>query len=61
MKPKLDHIGIAVTDLEASIQAYETLGFAVESIDEVPGFGVKVAFLPMACGAVELVQPVNED
>ena len=60
-KPKLDHIGIAVTELEASIKAYETLGFTVESIDDVPGFGVKVAFLPMESGAVELVQPVAED
>lgn len=60
-KPKLDHIGIAVTDLEAYIKAYETLGFTVESVEDVPGFGVKVAFLPMESGSVELVQPVAED
>ena len=60
-KPKLDHIGIAVEDLEASIEVYRNLGFEVESIDDVPGFGVKVAFLPMESGSVELVQPVNDD
>lgn len=60
-KPKLDHIGIAVEDLDSAVKTYETLGFAVESIDEVPGFGVKVAFLPMASGNVELVQPVTDD
>lgn len=60
-KPKLDHIGIAVEDLDAAIQAYETLGFSAESIDDVPGFGVKVAFLPMESGSVELVQPVTDD
>lgn len=60
-KPKLDHIGVAVKDLEASIKIYENLGFTVESVDEVPGFGVKVAFLPMESGSVELVQPVEEN
>jgi methylmalonyl-CoA/ethylmalonyl-CoA epimerase len=60
-KPKLDHIGIAVEDLEASIETYRNLGFTVESVDDVPGFGVKVAFLPMESGNVELVQPVAGD
>ncbi|MCJ7501303.1 methylmalonyl-CoA epimerase [bacterium] len=60
-KPKLDHIGIAVEDLEASIEVYRNLGFEVESVDDVPGFGVKVAFLPMESGSVELVQPVADD
>ena len=61
MKPKLDHIGIAVEDIEKAVEAYERLGFTVESVDEVPGFGVKVAFLPMESGSVELVQPVVDD
>ena len=59
--PKLDHIGIAVENLQASIKVYENLGFTVESVDDVPGFGVKVAFLPMESGNVELVQPVKDD
>jgi len=61
MKPKLDHIGIAVEDIEKAAEAYEKLGFTVESVDDVPGFGVKVAFLPMDSGNVELVQPVKDD
>ena len=61
MKPKLDHIGIAVEDIETAAEAYEKLGFTVESVDDVPGYGVKVAFLPMESGAVELVQPVAEE
>jgi len=60
-KPKLDHIGIAVTDLDTAIETYRNLGFAVESVDDVPGFGVKVAFLPMESGNVELVQPIQDD
>jgi len=60
MKPKLDHIGIAVEDIEKAVEAYERLGFTVESVDDVPGFGVRVAFLPMENGSVELVQPVKD-
>ena len=60
-KPKLDHIGIAVEDIEMAAQAYKTLGFEVGSVEDVPGFGVKVAFLPMESGSVELVQPVTGD
>jgi methylmalonyl-CoA/ethylmalonyl-CoA epimerase len=60
-KPKLDHIGIAVEDIEKAVQAYEQLGFTTEAIEEVPDFGVKVAFLPMKSGSVELVQPITGD
>ncbi len=61
-KPVLDHVGIAVNDLDAALELYrDKLGFEVSGIDEVPGFGVKVAFLPLAEGQVELVMPVTED
>jgi len=61
-KPILDHIGIAVDDLDTAIELYrEKLGFDVESVADVPGFGVKVAFLPLGEGNVELVQPVADD
>jgi len=61
-KPVLDHIGIAVEDLDAAIDLYrEKLGFEVEAVEDVPGFGVKVAFLPLGEGSVELVQPVTGD
>ena len=60
-KPILDHIGIAVEDLDAAIKTYRALGFRPESIDDVPGFGVKVAFLPLGDGNIELVQPVSDD
>ncbi len=61
-KPILDHIGIAVDDIDTALELYrDKLGFEVESIDEVPGFGVKVAFLPLGEGQVELVMPVTDD
>jgi methylmalonyl-CoA/ethylmalonyl-CoA epimerase len=60
-KPKLDHIGVAVEDIDAAIDMYQKLGFETEAIEDVPGFGVKVAFLPMERGNVELVQPVKDN
>jgi len=61
-RPVLDHIGIAVNDIDAALELYrDKLGFEVGAIDEVPGFGVKVAFLPLGEGQVELVMPVTED
>ena len=61
MKPKLDHIGMAVEDIEKAVETYEKLGFTAEAIEDVPAFGVKVAFLPMESGSVELVQPVANE
>ena len=61
-KPILDHIGIAVNDIDAALELYrDKLGFEVGGIDEVPGFGVKVAFLPLGEGQIELVMPVTAD
>ena len=60
-KPVLDHIGIAVKNLHEAVDLYRKLGFEVETVEEVPAFGVRVAFLPMEEGNVELVQPIEED
>ena len=60
-KPKLDHIGIAVTSLAEALPFYEALGLAVTGTDEVPGQGVKVAFLPVGDGQLELLEPTGPD
>ncbi len=59
--PALDHIGIAVADLEAAVDTWKTLGFDVKAVEDLPGFGVRVAFLPMQSGSVELVCPTSPD
>ena len=59
--PKLDHIGIAVTSLAEALPFYEALGLAVTGTDEVPGQGVKVAFLPVGDGQLELLEPTGPD
>jgi methylmalonyl-CoA/ethylmalonyl-CoA epimerase len=60
-KPVLDHIGIAVSSLEEVLPFYEALGLAVTGTDEVPEQGVKVAFLPVGDGRLELLEPTGPD
>jgi len=57
----VDHIGIAVKNLDASIKAYEGLGLKVSSRDEVTSEGVKVAFLPLGESRIELLESTNPD
>lgn len=58
----VDHVGIAVTDLEAGVRLYrDLLGLELERIEEVPTELVRVALLKFdragAPGHVELLQP----
>ncbi len=61
MIKKVDHIGIAVHDIEEARQPYETLGLTVTHVKEVSDQQVKVAFLPVGDTEVELVQPTTAD
>ena len=59
---KIDHIGIAVKDLESAIKFYSgVLGLKVKAIEEFEDLQVKVAFLPLGDVLVELVQPLSPD
>lgn len=60
-KPTLDHIGIAVTSLAEATPFYEALGLAVTCTEEAPEQGVKVAFLPVGDGKLELLEPTDPD
>jgi len=57
----VDHIGIAVRNLDAAIKAYEGLGLKVSSRDEVTSEGVKVAFLPLGESRIELLESTNPE
>ena len=61
MIKKVDHIGIAVHDIEEARQPCETLGLTVTHVKEVSDQQVKVAFLPVGDTEVELVQPTTAD
>lgn len=58
----VDHIGIAVTDLEAAIATFTTLfGTPPDSVEDVPEQKVRTAFFAAGDTHVELLWPLAED
>lgn len=62
----VDHIGIAVADLDAALHLYrDLLGLELERIEEVPQEHVKVAFLKLdrqgGRSHVELLAPLGDE
>ncbi len=57
----VDHIGIAVTSIDEAKGFYESLGLSIETIEEVPHEGVRVAVIPCGNSRVELLEPLGED
>ena len=60
----VDHIGIAVADLDQGLALYrDLLGLELERVEEVPQENVRVAFLKLdragAVGHVELLAPTS--
>ena len=59
---KIDHIAIAVNNVEASAKVYQkALGINEIEFETVESEGVKVAILPMENGRIELIQPTNDE
>ena len=59
---RLDHIGVAVKNLQDARVAWESgLGLSLGGIEEVPDQGVRVGFYPLAGPRLELVEPLAED
>ena len=62
MKPlKIDHIGIAVPNMEDALKVYEALGFKSEGIEEVAEQKVRVAFLPCGDSEIELLESTDPE
>ncbi len=58
---KVDHIGIAVKNLDESIPYYtETLGLKLLKIEEVISESVRVAFIDAGNVKLELLEPMSE-
>ena len=58
----IDHIGIAVKDIESALSFYrDALGLKLEEIEVVEEQKVKVAFLPISEGEFELLETTEED
>jgi methylmalonyl-CoA/ethylmalonyl-CoA epimerase len=59
---QIDHIGIAVEDLDAAITLYrDRLGLPVQHRETVEAFGVDAVLLGIGDGHVELLRPVAAD
>ncbi|MGZ4711489.1 MAG: methylmalonyl-CoA epimerase [Acidimicrobiia bacterium] len=59
---EIDHVAIAVADLEAAIAYYEdTFGCTVEHREVVESDGVEEALLKVADSYVQLLTPTRED
>lgn len=60
MIQKIDHIGIAVSDLDEALKLYcDTLGLEVEKTEDFEG--MKIAFIPIGDTEFELLQPTDPD
>jgi len=59
---KINHIGIAVTDLDEALKFWQNaMGIKLHHIEEVESQKVKVAFLPVGDSEVELLKPTADD
>lgn len=61
MMNKIEHIGIAVSNLEEAIKTYEQLlGTPCYKQEEVPSEGVKTAFFQVGESKIELLEATTE-
>jgi methylmalonyl-CoA/ethylmalonyl-CoA epimerase len=59
---KIEHIGIAVTDLETAGDIYEKLlNSKIYKVEDVPSEGVKTAFLQCGPNKIELLEAISAD
>lgn len=62
MKAELDHVGIAVDDLDAALEFYAgALGLEVEASEDVPSQGVRAHFVRVGSATLELLEATAEE
>ena len=61
MLERIDHIAVAVEDLDQSIETYEKLGLRVTHREVVEDFGVEIATIDAGNTAIELIAPRDAD
>jgi lactoylglutathione lyase/methylmalonyl-CoA/ethylmalonyl-CoA epimerase len=62
MISRIDHIGIAVNNLDEALRVYrDALGLEVTHVADEPEQRVKVAFLPRGGSEIELLEPYPGD
>ena len=58
---QIDHIGIAVKNIEESLEFYKLLGFECAEIETVEDQKVKVGFLPCGESELELLEATSPE
>lgn len=62
MIKKIDHIGVAVQNIEKALSLFrDVLGMEVGGTEEVKTQKVRVTFLPVGDTRLELIEPTQED
>jgi len=61
MFKRIDHVGIAVKNLDEAVKVWEGLGLKVEEIEEVPDQKVRTAIIHIGESRIELLEPTAED
>ena len=62
MKAILDHVGIAVADLNTALAFYrDALGLEVEATEEVPSQRVRASFVGLGDASLELLEATADD
>ena len=62
MLSAIDHVGVAVEDLEAAVSLYQSrLGMAVVHRETVEEQGVEAVLLDVGDSHIELLRPLSED
>ncbi len=62
MPKKIDHIGLAVRNLEEALKFYEeTLGIQSTGVEEVEEQKVRIAFLPVGESKIELLESTDPE
>jgi methylmalonyl-CoA/ethylmalonyl-CoA epimerase len=60
MIKKIEHIGVAVQDIEKSVHLFrDLLGIPLEKVYESEAIKTKIAFFPLGDSTIELIEPMN--
>jgi methylmalonyl-CoA/ethylmalonyl-CoA epimerase len=58
---KIHHIGVAVKSIDGALHAFQdALGLPVQGTEELPGLGLKTAFLQVGESRIELLEPTDD-
>ena len=62
MITKINHVGIAVRNIEDALKLYtEVLGLEARDIETLEEFKVKIAMIPVGNGKIELLEPTDSE